>query len=84
MACIDCHSRPEGHLTGDCEICHTPAGWSQSIAWVVALSPQVPHGLEGQEACLTCHDPAGQMQPAPSDHGQYDEGQCSLCHKVQQ
>jgi Ni/Fe-hydrogenase subunit HybB-like protein len=82
-ACEDCHARPEGHLSGDCEICHTPAGWSQSIAWVVALSPQVPHGLEGQEACLACHDPAGDMMPAPSNHGDYGEVQCTLCHKGQ-
>ena len=53
------------------------------MAWVVALSPEVPHGLEGQEACLACHDPAGEMMPAPSNHGQYSQAQCTLCHKVQ-
>jgi Ni/Fe-hydrogenase subunit HybB-like protein len=80
-ACGDCHERPENHLPGDCTLCHTPHGWARSIAFVVDLTPPIPHGLEGQESCLTCHAVNGDVMPAPSNHGDYINEQCVLCHK---
>ncbi len=79
--CSTCHQRPEGHLSGDCTICHTPEGWASSTAaFVASLSPQISHGLEGQEDCLMCHSLDGQVRPAPSNHGDYTNTQCTVCH----
>ena len=44
--------------------------------------PQVPHPSEGREDCLLCHDPEGQVMPAPSDHADYANEQCTICHKA--
>ncbi len=79
--CSTCHQRPEGHLSGDCTVCHTPEGWASSMAaLVVSLSPQISHGLAGQEDCLMCHSLDGQVRPAPSNHGDYANTQCTVCH----
>jgi Ni/Fe-hydrogenase subunit HybB-like protein len=80
-ACSNCHERPENHLYGECSICHTPEGWVQSIAFVVGLAPRVSHDLDGKENCLICHDLGGEIKPAPSNHGDYINEQCLLCHK---
>jgi hypothetical protein len=48
----------------------------------VNLAPQVPHELSGREDCLLCHDPAGEMMPAPSNHVDYANEQCAVCHKA--
>lgn len=80
--CSNCHRPPEDHLEGTCDTCHTPAGWVESATSVVAQSPQIPHALDGLEDCLVCHDPAGQIKPAPADHEGRVNEQCGLCHKV--
>jgi hypothetical protein len=80
--CSDCHQPPENHLSGPCTICHTPQGWTSSAAFLVNLVPQFSHALEGQENCLMCHDPAGEIKPAPCNHGDYANEQCVLCHKA--
>lgn len=42
--------------------------------------PSVPHTLEGREECFQCHDPEGNIQPAPEDHiGRSIDG-CINCH----
>jgi hypothetical protein len=28
-----------------------------------------------------CHDPAGNMRPAPANHAGLTNAQCQLCHK---
>lgn len=84
FTCNNCHERPESHLTGECSICHTPEGWASSIAHIVDLVPQIPHGLDGQEGCLMCHSLSGPMTPAPINHADYVAGQCILCHKLEQ
>ena len=82
--CSKCHQRPEGHLSGDCTICHTTGGWAASTAgFVVSLSPRITHGLEGQEDCLLCHSLDGQVRPAPSNHGDYSNTQCTVCHRAE-
>jgi formate-dependent nitrite reductase membrane component NrfD len=79
--CSQCHERPEGHLSGDCTICHTPDGWASSTAAiVVSLSPRMTHGLKGQEDCQMCHSLDSPVRPAPSNHGDYANPQCTLCH----
>jgi Ni/Fe-hydrogenase subunit HybB-like protein len=79
--CSNCHERPENHLSGECSLCHTPEGWAQSISFVVNLTPPISHGLDARENCLDCHDLAGEIKPAPSNHGDYINEQCVLCHK---
>ncbi len=78
--CSNCHKPPENHLPGTCDTCHTPEGWAESAAFIKSLAPQIPHTLEGRDACLLCHDPAGQIQPAPASHADYSNEQCTLCH----
>jgi hypothetical protein len=82
--CSNCHGRPAGHLSGRCEVCHTPAGWAESISFVTRLTPLIPHELEGKSGCLMCHDLESEMLPAPSNHGDYENEQCVLCHKSEQ
>lgn len=80
--CTNCHRPPEDHLEETCDTCHTPEGWAESAASVVTQSPQIPHTLDGRDDCLLCHDPAGQIKPAPADHERRGTGQCTLCHKL--
>jgi hypothetical protein len=40
----------------------------------------VPHGLEGHEDCLICHD-IGKFKPFPQDHKGRSKDQCFACHK---
>jgi hypothetical protein len=80
--CGNCHQPPPNHFTEKCESCHTPEGWQQSAATTVARSPKIPHPLEGRDNCLQCHDPAGQIKPAPASHQGRTNSQCRLCHKA--
>ncbi|MBN1657479.1 MAG: NapC/NirT family cytochrome c [Anaerolineae bacterium] len=80
--CENCHERPENHLEGACDVCHNPTGWAASAARFVRIASQIPHDVEGREDCLLCHDPAGDIQPAPGAHEDYINEQCLLCHKV--
>ena len=49
-----------------------------------AKAPQIPHPTEGRENCLQCHDPTGQVKPAPASHKTFTIQQCSSCHKPKQ
>ena len=79
--CSNCHKPPENHLPGTCDTCHTPEGFAESAALLVSVAPEIEHPLEGRDDCLMCHDPAGQIRPAPSNHTDYENEQCVLCHK---
>ncbi|MGD2207600.1 MAG: NapC/NirT family cytochrome c [Anaerolineae bacterium] len=81
FVCGNCHESPENHLPGECDICHTPDGFAASAAFLVDLSPQISHELEGREDCYQCHDPGGEIKPAPSNHVDYVNEHCVLCHK---
>jgi hypothetical protein len=80
--CSNCHRPPENHLEGTCETCHTPEGWVESAASLVAEVPQISHTLDGRDDCLLCHDPTGQVKPAPANHEDFINEQCILCHKL--
>ena len=82
FVCSNCHEPPENHLPGECEACHNPTGFVESASTLVSLAAQITHPVEGREDCLLCHDPAGQIQPAPSNHAEYASEQCQLCHKL--
>jgi hypothetical protein len=79
--CSNCHRPPENHLEGACDTCHTPEGWGESVTSLVAQAPQIPHTMDGRDDCLLCHDPAGQVKPAPDNHESYANEQCATCHK---
>jgi hypothetical protein len=81
--CSNCHERPENHLPGECDVCHSPEGFAQSASFLVRLAPVITHDLVGRDGCLLCHDPEGQVKPAPSNHSVYANEQCSLCHKTE-
>jgi hypothetical protein len=81
--CGDCHEAPENHLEGTCDTCHTPEGWAESAATITSSAPRITHELEGRDDCLMCHDPEGQVRPAPADHADYANEQCIVCHATQ-
>jgi hypothetical protein len=82
--CTNCHRPPDNHLEGTCDACHTPEGWAESAASLVTRSPQIPHGLDELEYCLTCHTPDLDAAPVPDGHIEqgYGNEQCLLCHKA--
>jgi hypothetical protein len=81
--CANCHQSPsQTHFSTTCGDCHAPTGWTESAVAILTRSPQIPHALDGREDCLLCHDPAGQVQPAPTDHKGRVNAQCGLCHKA--
>jgi hypothetical protein len=80
--CADCHQSPENHLGETCDTCHTPEGWVESAASVVAQSPFIPHPLDARDDCLLCHGVARDVEPAPANHKDYINEQCRLWHKV--
>jgi hypothetical protein len=82
--CRNCHQRPENHLPGECDVCHTPEGFAPSASFLVEAAPGIEHEVEGRGDCLLCHDPEGQVKPAPSNHADYVNEQCVLCHKTEQ
>jgi hypothetical protein len=84
FVCSNCHEPPADHLPGECDICHNPEGFAQSASFLVDLAPEITHPLEGRDDCFQCHDPAGEIQPAPSNHVDYTNAQCILCHKPAQ
>jgi len=79
--CSNCHEPPENHLPGECTICHTPEGFAESASFLVRAASEIEHEVEGRDDCLMCHDPDGQIKPAPSNHADYENEQCVLCHK---
>jgi hypothetical protein len=82
--CSNCHRPPENHLPGNCDACHTPEGFAESAASIVDTAPKIAHELEGRDNCLMCHDPEGQVKPAPSNHADYANEQCTLCHQTEE
>ena len=42
-------------------------------------TPQIPHGISGQEQCLACHSAEG-ITPVPPSHITFDENSCLGCH----
>jgi hypothetical protein len=84
FVCSNCHEPPANHLAGECSACHTPEGWASSASGLVDLAPQILHDLEGRDNCLQCHDPQGQIKPAPSSHVGYTVQQCVLCHRLKE
>ena len=80
--CAACHQPQENHFEATCDTCHSPQGWAESVTFLVAQAPEIPHMLEGLSQCLLCHNPDGRSVSPPADHDGYSEEQCTLCHKT--
>jgi len=78
--CSNCHEPPHTFGQGACEQCHTPQGWKESAAKVLAAAPPVPHTLVGRDNCLTCHGETG-IKPVPADHQGREATSCRTCHR---
>jgi nitrate/TMAO reductase-like tetraheme cytochrome c subunit len=68
-------SPPEVTPTG------TPTASPSATAPTVGAAPAIPHSLEGRDNCLQCHDPSGNIVPAPPDHEGRPVGSCLNCHQ---
>ncbi len=54
---------------------------TRSLAGPLA-QPEIPHVIEGREACLVCHETGVAGAPkAPDDHAGRGNDICQLCHK---
>ena len=80
--CAACHRGPSGHFAADCQGCHATSGWRASAASVRTAAPRVPHPPAGMGPCAVCHEPGGQVRPAPAGHRSYTEAQCAVCHQA--
>jgi hypothetical protein len=97
--CLLCHD-PAGQIkpapathksftVQQCASCHKPTTSEPTKGPEPTKSPestppQIPHPLEGRDNCLLCHDPAGQVKPAPATHKSFTIQQCVSCHKPKQ
>ena len=81
---------PENHsglASSICLACHeslgevVEAGESETATPLAIEAPEISHDLEGRDDCLICHDPAGQIKPAPADHAERSKEQCQSCHE---
>jgi len=83
------HPWPETHasFTPDmCTTCHQPTLQEAAPEPAVqpggtGMPPTIPHELAGRDDCLLCHDPAGNVKPAPQDHVGRTIDTCQTCHK---
>lgn len=75
--CVACHEQPHDWGSQECELCHSPLGWTESATG--ALGAPVPHVVDGREDCLACHDLEGTLA-FPADHAGRDNDLCEACH----
>jgi len=89
--CLMCHDpqgnvrpAPQNHVgrtVDTCQGCHKAAATGQSQPTPASVAaPRIPHDVEGQN-CLTCHDPQGDVRPAPQDHVGRAADTCQTCHQ---
>lgn len=92
LVCTNCHGigevvpYPENHVdfaADICLACHTDAVTSQEteVQEGYTPAPQIPHTLEGRDACLACHGVAAGF-PYPENHVVYPVTACTTCHTV--
>lgn len=58
----------------------TPASPASTRPAAVS-APHIPHPIEGQEQCYTCHGKSG-MKPMPANHEGRPTESCRICHKL--
>jgi formate dehydrogenase gamma subunit len=62
----------------------TPTGLPSLAGGEILLftASMIPHPIEGQEECQSCHGPEGPL-PYPENHDQFDLSMCQVCHSLQ-
>ena len=90
--CITCHKRDDVHagkLGTDCATCHTPAGWTEQVAFDHDLTRFPLNGLHTVVPCEACHITADYKDTASGCndcHAKDDEHKgrlgptCNTCH----
>lgn len=50
---------------------------------LISCAPSIPHSVDAQKDCITCHGTNG-VRPYPSWHAQrgYNNDDCSSCHDL--
>lgn len=89
--CLTCHSLdalapyPETHvdLSADtCLTCHQVGETEAVAAEDQPERPRIPHPVAEYEECLFCHNLGGiKPYPPDEDHLDFDEDDCTICHK---
>jgi hypothetical protein len=79
--CQSCHQPEEAEAGGEEAVEPTPEPPAPAEGEPAAQPPAIPHELEGRENCLMCHDPEGQVKPAPADHVGRAVETCQMCHQ---
>jgi nitrate/TMAO reductase-like tetraheme cytochrome c subunit len=83
--CANCHQPGEGvtepGATSTPEAAPEATPEAAPTTEGVAAAPEIPHDLAGRDNCLMCHDPAGGLKPAPSDHVGRTNDTCQGCHR---
>jgi hypothetical protein len=59
----------------------TPRAGQPTPAPAPAGIQAIPHDLAGRDNCLMCHNPEGNIKPAPKDHVGRANETCQMCHK---
>lgn len=67
-----------------CRACHGDGGTLEAgvLQQARPLGPSIPHGVQGREDCLQCHQPGGGVRPAPVSHQGLSREACTLCHQA--
>jgi cytochrome c-type protein NapB len=78
--CTSGHKSISSELPPTPELTATP-GASPTPATPTGAAPPIPHELEGRADCLRCHDPSGNVRPAPPDHTGRPATVCQTCHQ---
>jgi hypothetical protein len=80
-SCETCHQPPDPpHFGPECASCHTPFGWEESAAAWTAVVSNIPHRVEADLDCLSCHID-GPVTTAPESHALFPEDSCLECHQ---
>lgn len=75
--CLACHALPAATPTPE------PMAQATTTPEDTETAPIVSHGLdETYENCRQCHDPNGNIKPAPQNHTGYSNDTCLACHQL--
>jgi hypothetical protein len=79
--CTSCHRPVSSEVAPTPEPSLTPEPPPEASPTPARTPPPIPHELGGREDCLLCHDPDGNIKPAPSDHKGRPVEVCQTCHQ---
>lgn len=62
-------------------VSHAEAATPAAILAAAGEPPHIKHDIAGRENCLLCHNPEGNIKPAPKNHIGRKVDICQGCHK---